>query len=237
MSDSYTIFDGYRTLLKDNHIMAGLSEAALADVLAASTLRQVPRDGWLVRQGEPAAAFGILAMGRAKNMHISPEGHQTVIRYLKVGQEFGLVAVFEEFEYPISIQAVTDCAVLCWPGEALVHLMERHHRIAVNALRVMIVRNQERQRRYEELANEKVEQRLARSMLRLGQHLGSASEAGILIDIPISREDLAELIGTTLYTVSRTLSKWEQQGLVKSGRERVTIVGEKGLEAIADPQA
>lgn len=224
--------DGYRFLLMANRIFVGLSATALSDVLAAATQRTVNHGDWIVRQGDDAAVFGVLTEGRAKNVHLSPEGRQTVIRYLKVGQEFGLVATFAEFDYPISIQAVTDCALLCWPGETLVHLMERHHKIAINALRVMIVRNQERQQRYEELANEKVEQRLARSLLRLGQHLGTPSEDGILIDIPISREDLSELIGTTLFTVSRILSKWEQHGLVKSGRERITIVGDSGIERI-----
>ena len=223
-------------LLRENRLFLGLSEQALADVLNAANVRCEPQGNCIVRQGEPAVAFGMLVEGRAKNIHLTPEGHQTVIRYLKAGQEFGLVAVFEELEYPISIEAVSHCALLYWPGPVLIDLMERHHKIAVNALRVMITRNQERQRRYEELANEKVEQRLARSLLRLGQHLGTRSSDGIDFDIPISREDLAEFIGTTLFSVSRILSRWDNAGLVKSGREQLTIISPSGLEQVAFPQ-
>ena len=79
------------------------------------------------------------------------------------------------------------------------------------------------QDRYRELATERVERRVARALLRLVRQAGKRTEEGVHIDIPLSRQDLAEMTGTTLYTVSRILSEWEQKGLVNSGRERVTL--------------
>jgi CRP-like cAMP-binding protein len=220
-------------LLGQNRVFVGLEEAALADVLDDVRVRSFSRSDCIIRQGDRAAAFGVIVDGRAKLSQLSADGHQIVVRYIKAGQEFGLIAALNEFDYPLSIHAVSDCEMLFWQGDLLANLMQRHFRISLNALRVMVIRNQQRQSRYHEVVNERVEQRLARSVLQLGQHLGKPSEGNILIDIPITREDLAELIGTTLFTVSRTLKQWEQKDLVSIGRERIAIVDSAGLEEIA----
>jgi CRP-like cAMP-binding protein len=88
--------------------------------------------------------------------------------------------------------------------------------------------------RYQELVTERVEQRLARALLRLARQAGQRSEQGVLIGFPLSRENLADMTGTTLYTVSRILSSWEHQGLVEAGRERVLIRRPHALVAIAE---
>jgi len=88
--------------------------------------------------------------------------------------------------------------------------------------------------RYQELMTERVEQRVARALLRLARQVGQKADKGVLIGLPLSREDLAEMTGTTLYTVSRILSRWEDQDLVETGRERVLIRQPHGLVAIAE---
>ena len=93
---------------------------------------------------------------------------------------------------------------------------------------------QEMQERYRELVTEKVEQRIARVLLRLAGQSGKRVEAGVLIELPFSRQDLAEMAGTTLYTVSRILSAWEKQGLITSGRERVTLTNPHAVMRLAE---
>ncbi|MER3457798.1 MAG: hypothetical protein C4309_03385 [Chloroflexota bacterium] len=116
----------------------------------------------------------------------------------------------------------------------MVRLMERTPRLAFNALRLLAGRVQELQDRVRELATERVERRVARTLLRLARQAGRKVENGVLIDLPLSRQDLAEMTGTTLFTVSRVLSRWEQQGLVEAGRERVLIRFPHGLVRIAE---
>jgi CRP-like cAMP-binding protein len=115
--------------------------------------------------------------------------------------------------------------------------MERHPRIGFNALRAMVKHNQELQRRYEELLTEHVEQRVAHALLRLSEQMGRQEGDCVLIDLPLPREDLAELTGTTLYTVSRILSKWAQCGFVDTGRERVLVCRPQDLARIAETPA
>jgi CRP-like cAMP-binding protein len=90
------------------------------------------------------------------------------------------------------------------------------------------------QDRYRELATEKVERRIARTLLRLAAQSGRRVAEGVLIDIPLTRQDIAQMTGTTLFTVSRTLSEWERQGLLSVGRERVVIREPHALVKIAE---
>jgi len=85
-----------------------------------------------------------------------------------------------------------------------------------------------------ELATERVERRVARGLLRLTRHVGRKVENGILIDMPLSHQDLADMTGTTIYTISRIFSHWEQRGLIEVGRERVVICRPHALVIIAD---
>jgi CRP-like cAMP-binding protein len=84
------------------------------------------------------------------------------------------------------------------------------------------------------MSTQQVEQRVAHALLRLAKQTGKKSDEGILIDFPISRQDIAEMTGTTLHTVSRLLSTWETRGLVRSGRQKVTIVEPHRLFMLAE---
>jgi hypothetical protein len=81
--------------------------------------------------------------------------------------------------------------------------MHRFPAIAINAARMIADRLHELQRQHRELMTERVERRIARALLRLPQHAGRRVEGGVQIDFPLSRQDLAQMIGTTLFTVSR----------------------------------
>jgi CRP-like cAMP-binding protein len=116
-------------------------------------------------------------------------------------------------------------------------LMEQCPRIAINAIQILAERIREFQDRIRELATERVERRIARALLRLARQSGKKVSEGVLIDLPLTRQDLAEMSGTTLYTVSRTLSQWESQGLVYASREKVIIRYPHGLVMIAEDLA
>jgi CRP/FNR family transcriptional regulator, nitrogen oxide reductase regulator len=219
--------------LQANPVFAELTIPVLEELLDASTVRSTPANGLIIRQGDPADAFGILYEGRAKMVQVTQDGRQVLLRYIVAGQEFGLIAVLPGFAYPLTIEAVEDCRVLFWAGPILRDAFLLHPQIGLNGLRIMATRNQELQARYRELLTDRVEQRLARALVRLAHIAGEASTQGTLIALRLSREDLAELIGTTLYTVSRTLSQWEQAGFVATGRERIVVCAPAELEQIA----
>jgi CRP-like cAMP-binding protein len=112
--------------------------------------------------------------------------------------------------------------------------METFPLLALNGWRLVAGRFHELQNRYRDLATERVERRVARALLRLARQTGRRVENGVLLDLPLSRQDLGEMTGTTLYTVSRIMSNWEQKGLIETGRERVVILEPHGLVTIAE---
>jgi CRP-like cAMP-binding protein len=123
---------------------------------------------------------------------------------------------------------------LAWPHAALLRLAEEHPRLALLTTGVIAARMHEVQERFRELATQRVAQRLARALLRLVRQAGRRTAEGVVIDLPLSRQDLAEMTGTTLFTVSRTLSAWEAAGVVAVGRERVVVVHPHRLVEIAE---
>src|SRR5690606_26037554 len=130
--------------------------------------------------------------------------------------------------------AAVDCVVLTWPNRCWHDLSARYPSFAQGTYRTIGQRLEETQARVVELATRQVEQRVAHALLRLARQAGRKTQDGIEIDFPISRQDIAEMTGTTLHTVSRLLSSWEQNGIIRGGRRRVTIADPHGLMLIAD---
>lgn len=225
------------TALSQAALFQGLSPDALTGLVAAARDRRVARNGYFFRQGEPATAVYWLHRGQVTLLQVAPDGTQVVLRLMGPGEAFGVIAAVDGVAYPVSAQAAGDCRALAWRGDLFRPLMERHPRLALNALRILAGTIVELQDRYRELVSERVERRIARTLLRLVRQAGRKTEAGVLIDIPLSRRSLAEMSGTTLYTVSRIMTGWEQRGLIASARGRVTIRYPHGLTIIAEDLA
>ncbi len=215
-------------------LFAGLDSAALRSVKASSHLKVLAAGSAYFREGDPANAFFVLESGSVKLTQLTPEGHQVVLRLIGPGEAFGGVAAFGGATYPVTAEAVTDASALEWPGDVMMSLMEQYPRLAVNALKFVAARLHELQVQYRQLATEKVERRVARALLRLVQQAGRRVDAGVLIDLPLSRDDIAQMTGTTLYTVSRILSRFEADGILEAGRQRVVVRRPHGLLKAAD---
>jgi CRP/FNR family transcriptional regulator, nitrogen oxide reductase regulator len=221
-------------LVSASPFFRGLAPHELEAVLQAAQRRKLSRGSYFFHQGEPATTFYILLEGRVRLTQISPEGHQVILHLATPGEGIGIIVALSNVPYPVAAEVVEDAAVLAWDSATTMQLLEKYPRLAVNGLRLVARRFGELQERYRELATERVERRVARALLRLARQMGKRVEEGVLIDMILSRQDLAEMTGTTLYTVSRILSGWEQQGLVESGRERVIIRSPHGLVSIAE---
>ena len=174
-------------VLADNSVFGGLTEQQLQDVRAAGNVRRFESGSLVIRQGDPALAFYVILCGYARVAQVTPDGHQVLIRFVEPGNGFGLTSALSGFENLWSVQAIGECRALVWHGELLAQLMERYARISFNALRVMVLRNQELQHRYQELLTEPVEQRVAQALLRLSRDVGLQTKDGILIGVPLSR--------------------------------------------------
>lgn len=219
---------------KEVALFAALDSSALAEIRAAARMGRAHAGAMFFREDDTASTFFVLESGSVKLTQLTPEGHQVVLRIIGPGDAFGGVAAFGGATYPVSAEAVTDSSAMEWPGDVMARLMDRHPRLAVNALRFVAARLHELQVQYRQLATEKVDRRVARALLRLVQQAGRRVESGVLIDLPLSRDDIAQMTGTTLFTVSRIISRLEGQGILEAGRQRMVIRNPHGLLKIAD---
>jgi len=205
----------------------------LSYLLANSITRSIEEGGYFFFQGDPAEYLYVLLEGQVKLLQSNPAGQQVNLRTIYPWQMFGaLGAVREEATYPAAAQALEDSLALAIASHALKQLMLTRPYLAVGLMKVMTTYVQEMQSRYRELATERVQQRIARTLVRLAAQSGQKAEDGI--ELTFSRQDVAEMSGTTLYTVSRVLTDWERQGLIASGREYIRILQPHGLVRIAE---
>lgn len=222
------------TLLDAVDVFAGLGSDGRARALEVAQWTKLAAGEQAFEQDEEADAFYVLSVGRLKVSQLTPAGQEVTIRYIGPKEMFGCVAVCGGLSYPATATAVVDSWALGWTRRSIAELVEDHPQIALNAMRTMGGRLKETQARLREMQTERVERRIAHAIARLVAQAGRRVENGILIDFPVSRQDIAEMTGTTLHTVSRTLSAWQDHGIVEVGRQKLTVVDPHGLVMIAE---
>lgn len=212
-----------KSLVASLPVFAGLAPEDLDGILKEAQSIRYPKGANVFQQDEEAHSFFILLHGHLRVMKVTPDGQQVVVRFVTAGDLFGIAMALAQATYPATAQAVVDSVALVWPSAAWPRLVARHPSLAVNTIQTVGSRLQDAHTRVVEISTQQVEKRVAHALLRLAQQAGRKSHDGIQIDFPISRQDIAEMTGTTLHTVSRILSAWEDQELVEGGRQKITI--------------
>ena len=204
-------------------LFAGLTAADLTEVLREARSSRFAKNSAVFEQGADANSFFLLLHGHVRASKTTPTGEQIVVRYVAPGEIFGVAPAIGMSRYPATATAVDDSIVLAWPTGAWPRLVQKYPALATNTLQTVGNRLQESHTRMLEMSTQQVEQRVAHALLRLAKQSGRKLDHGVEIDFPISRQDIAQMTGTTLHTVSRILSGWESQGLVESGRQRIVL--------------
>jgi CRP/FNR family transcriptional regulator, nitrogen oxide reductase regulator len=220
--------------LQQEPLFHNLPPDALRAIVEAAHKQSIEEGAFLFFQDDPAERVYILTTGRIKLTQLSQDGQQVIMRVATPWMLIAAIGMVTGAVFPVSAQAAEDSQVLYWTQAEILALIERYPVMALNALRLLVGSVREFQDRYRELATERVERRVARAILRLASQAGRKTDEGVLLDLPLTRQDLAEMTGTTLYTVSRIISQWERQGLVAAGRERIVIRFPHGLVRIAE---
>lgn len=230
--------------LKQVIVFQQATDEDLSLILNNSITRSLEEGSYFFLQGDEATYLYILITGQVKLMQSNPNGQQVNLRTIYPWQMFGALGAVRAVgtTYPASAQTLEDCTALAIPSSFLRSMLETRPYLSFGLMNLMTTYIQEMQSRYRELATEKVEQRVANALIRLAGQTGirrrpepgegSDKETGI--ELSFSRQDVAEMTGTTLYTVSRLLSDWERKGIIKTGREKITIIQPHELVRIAE---
>ena len=220
-------------VLLRSRVFDGLTDAERAMWLARSTTATLKRGETLARQGEPARHFHLVESGFLKVLQLTAEGTELIVRFVGAGEPFGGVVVLGNATYPVTATATQSTVVRAWTREAVTTLLAGTPQVSVNIMREMATHMSDALTRVRELTTARVGPRLAHTLLRLARQCGERTSEGVLISQPLTRQELADLTGTTLYTVSRTLSRWEASGLLESRKRQLLIRSLRRLEELS----
>jgi len=223
-----------RSLIRSLPLFSDMNDAELDALLGPARSRRVPAGKAVFAQGQSAEEFFVLLHGRLKVTRVTPDGQQVVVRMVNPGDLFGIAKALNRTDYPGTATAASESLVLAWPMGAWDGMIRRHPSLAVNTMMTVGQRLQEAHTRILEMSTQDVEHRVAHAVLRLIGESGEPVAEGIRVDFPVSRQDIAQMTGTTLHTVSRVLRAWEQAGLVKGGRQTIVVTDPERLRRHAE---
>lgn len=219
-------------ILRSIPLFASLCDDELADIVSVFTEKAVEKDKFVFFEGDPPLWVYIVTEGRIKLLKYSVEGKAVILHLSKPGEMFGGVAAFGRRPYPFTAQALIPSSVLRISGPDFHEIMEQHPEVSNQVVRELAARLIEAHETMKNLAVEHVEQRIAHTVLKLASHSNGQESNRMVIDIPLTRQDIAEMAGTTVETTIRVFSKWRKAGIVGSRNGKVVIHDRERLEAI-----
>lgn len=223
-----------RSLVHGFELFEGMAPEEIDDILSKASSRRYPAGEAVFEQGSEADQFFVLLHGRLRATQVTAEGQQVVVRVVNPGDLCGIARAMRRKDYPATATAVADSIALVWPMSAWDEFMKDHPILAINAMRTLGGRLQEAHTRMRELSTEAVERRVAHTVLRLANQAGKREADGVRIDFLVSKQDIAEMSGTTLHTVSRIFTAWEAGGLIEGGRQKLKVCDPHELVLIGD---
>ncbi len=213
-------------ILKQALIFSSLSEAELVELSRLMTARSFGSGEYVFWEGDAPDYFYIVVEGRIKVLKHSSLGKEVIIAFFGPGEMFGEVAVFEGKPYPASAQAVTESQVMAIKKDSLLSFLSSRPQVALGIINVLGGRLRDAQGRLKDLAGERAQQRLARTLLMLSAKLGAT--------LPFTRQEIADMAGTTTETAIRFMSRLKDGKIIRSARGQITILDETKLRLLAE---
>jgi CRP/FNR family transcriptional regulator len=205
--------------------------ARLADV---SALRSYDKGEALFSEGDASDFLHTIVKGRAKVVKLLPSGKEVILEIFGPGDPIGAVVAYEGRPYPATALALEPTSCLLVKRAAFFALLERHPSLVRSFILGLTQRIVELTRRIPEVAGGRVETRFARLFLKLAAKMGAARSDGTFIPLPLTRQDLADLTGTTIETGIRIMSRWGREGIVRTERDGFLLLDHRALEKLSE---
>lgn len=210
-----------------------LSAADRARVAEVSRLVSYDRGALVFAEGDPGDAFLTIIEGRVKVFKATPAGKEIILEIFGGGDPLGAVAVYEGAPFPASAIALEPTKCLRIEQREFYHLIEQYPPLVRGLLSGLTIRLAELTRRLAELSGARVDARFARLFLKLSEQIGRADRGGTFVPMPLSRQELADLTGTTVETAIRIMSRWQKDDVLHTDKDGFVIVDRATLEEVA----
>ena len=208
-------------LLEMSELFADLPSALCAEIIATARPRDYTCRQVMFFAGDPIKETLLLTDGRAKIMQLGESGSEVLLRFTVPGEVIGELGLGPGSKHSSTAQALQDCKVLVWGSATFEAVLERFPILQRNAERILARRLDELERRFCEVATEMASPRLAHALVRLIDQIGHKVNGRV--EINVSLEALAQMTAMTTFTVSRLLTNWENQGMLRVRREAIEI--------------
>ena len=202
-------------------LFTGLTKQQCWEIASCARARIFARDEILFMQGQPVHSLMLIQTGSVKLTQLSSNGNEVILWMNGEGDAVGEHADGSSCTHSCSARAMEQCKALTWEYTRLQNVLIEYPQIRKNINQILSGRLRELEERFREVATEKVAKRLALTLLRLLKKVGKDNRGGV--QVSLSREELAQMTGTTLFTISRILSKWGEEGFVLPRREAVLV--------------
>jgi CRP-like cAMP-binding protein len=213
---------------------ADLSHTQIAEINRVFMAEGYSADETIYVAGDAANRLYVVATGKVKLLRHTLVGQDVLLDILAPGEFFGSLAALGTEAYPDTAQAQTGCCVLSIAGDEFQNILQHYPMVALRVLTLIAERLKAAHETIRQLSAHSAEQRIAAILLKLAEKVGEAGEKGILIQMPLSRQDIAALTGTTSETASRILSQFRKEKLINSGRQWIAVTDQEGLAALAE---
>ncbi|HEX5067577.1 MAG TPA: Crp/Fnr family transcriptional regulator [Myxococcota bacterium] len=222
-----------RRLLANLEIFSSLDERSLDALVRATSTRRLGSGEVLFRKGEAGRQlYGVLS-GRVKAVASGADGKEIVFNVCDPGEVIGEIALLDSNPRSATIVAIEPSELLVLDRRDFFPFLEKHPRVAIELAELLAARL----RRLSELAEDSVllalRARLAKKLVSLAQRYARKTREGIEIDLPLSQQELGEMVGTSRESINKQLRAWAEQGLIISSKGRITLCDVPGLEALA----
>jgi len=213
-------------LLKQTLLFSALNEAELLKLASLATERHFSAGEPVFWEGDSPEWFYIVERGRVKITKYASSGKELIISVFPPGNTFGEVAVFDGVSYPASAFASGEATALGIRREDILMFMGQNPSVALKIINVLGGRLREAHDRLRDMAGERVEQRIASILLMLSTKLGPT--------IPFTRQEIADMAGTTTETAIRVMSRLKERSIISSHRGQISILDESSLRLLSE---
>lgn len=196
-------------------------------------VKEFDKGAALFSEGDGSDLLYTVVAGRVKVFKTTARGTDVILELFGPGDPVGAVAVYESRPYPASAVALEPTTCLVIPRQAFFSLLETHPTMVRGLLVGLTHRLVELTNRLTELSGGRVEGRLARFFLKLAHDMGQGRPDGVFIPLALSRQELADMIGTTIETSIRIMSRWGKENIVRTEKDGFVVVDRAALEAVA----
>ncbi|UZW13911.1 Crp/Fnr family transcriptional regulator [Clostridium pasteurianum] len=221
-------------ILKNIPIFSHLSEEVLQKIIELQNIKKYKKGEIIFYEGDKGEAFFFVKSGKVKIYKTSFDGRDITLNILGEGSIFAEVTLFNDINYPATVEVLENSEIGMILNKDIEKMILNNTILALQIIKVLTKRLYRSQKTLKEMAFSDTYNRISRTLLDLCERHGKETELGIEIDINITRQDIANMVGTSRETVSRIISELKKENILDTYSKKIIIIDKSKLRECID---